>query len=123
MLLLYEKLTGEITGINTSPIATFGNMYPNVTEEFKQKYDGIVVEHNPDYDKNRDWYKIENGEVIKLDSPFVKEDIRPKTPDPNEQEIANLKSTVSNLEKSLVESQKATSDLEMAMAAILGGAV
>lgn len=102
ILLLYEKETGHITGVNTSSIATFENMYPDATEEFKQKYSGIVVDHNPDYDKNRSWYKVENEEVIKLDSPFVKEDTRPKPPDPKDQRIA---------------------DLEMAIAAILGGAI
>jgi hypothetical protein len=102
MLLIYEKTTGEIIGINTSSIATFDNMYSAVSEEFKQKYGGIVVEPDPDYDKNRNWYKVENGEVVKLDSPFVKEDTRPKPVDPKDQRIA---------------------DLEMAIAAILGGAI
>ena len=102
MLLIYKKTTGEIIGINTSSIATFGNMYPNATEEFKLKYGGIIVDNNPDYDKNRNWYKVENEEVIKLDSPFVKEDTRPKPVDPKDQRIA---------------------DLEMAIAAILGGAI
>lgn len=123
MLLIYKKETGEIMGVNTSSIATFENMYPNVSEEFKQSYGGIVAEYNAEYDKNRNWYKVENGEVIKLDSPFIKEDTRPKIPDLKEKEIAELKSTVSNLEKSLTESQKATSDSEMAIAAILGGAI
>ena len=102
MLLIYNKATGEVVGTNNSPIATFGNMYPDAPDEFKQKYDGIVVDHNPDYDKNRSWYKVENEEVTKLDSPFVKEDTRPKPPDPKDQRIA---------------------DLEMAIASILGGAI
>lgn len=102
MLLIYSKETGNIVGTNSSAIATFENVYPTAPEEFKQKYSGIVVDHNPDYDKNRSWYKVENEEVIKLDSPFVKEDTRPKPPDPKDQRIA---------------------DLEMAIAAILGGAI
>jgi hypothetical protein len=102
MLLVYEKETGRIMGINTSPTATFENMYPDVPEEFKQKYGGIVVEYNPDYDKNRKWHKVENGKVVKLDSPIIDEDALPKIPDPRDQRIA---------------------DLEMAIAAILGGAV
>ena len=101
MLLIYEKATGHIIGINDSYIATFNNMYPNATEEFKQKYEGITIPYNEDYDKNRDWYKVENGEVIKLDSPFVEQPI-PRPPDLRDQRIA---------------------DLEMAIAAILGGAV
>ena len=48
MLLIYLKETGEILGINTSTVATFDNMYPAVSEEFKQKkYGGIVVEPDP----------------------------------------------------------------------------
>lgn len=102
MLLIYSKETGEIKGVNTSLVATFDNMYPNATEEFKQKYDGIVVEYNANYDKNRSWYKVENGKVIKLDSPFIEESKfrRHKIPDPRDQRIA---------------------DLEMAIATILGG--
>lgn len=102
MLLIYNKATGEVIGTNDSPVALFGNMYPDAPEEFKQIYDGIVVDHNSDYDKNRNWYKVESGQVIKLDSPFIKEDTRPKPPDPKDQRIA---------------------DLEMAIAAILGGAI
>ena len=102
MLLIYSRETGEISGINTSSIATFDNIYPIAPEEFKQKYGGIVVEPDPDYDKNRSWYKVENEEVIKLDSPFIKEDARPIPPDPKDQRIA---------------------DLEMAIASILGGGV
>lgn len=102
MLLIYNKATGEVIGTNDSPIATFDNMYPDAQEEFKQKYDGIVVEHDPDYDKNRQWYKVEGGEVIKLTSPFIYEDTLPKVADPKDQRIA---------------------DLEMAIATILGGAI
>ncbi len=123
MLLLYKKETGRITGINTSSTATFNNMYPNVPEEFKQKYGGIVVDYDHDYDINRNWYKVENGEIVKLESPFIDGDTLPKIPDSRDQEIADLKSTITDLEKVLVESQKVTSDLEMAVAAILGGAV
>ena len=106
MLLIYKKTTGEIIGINTSSIATFENMYPNVSEEFKQKYDGIVVEHNPNYDKNRNWYKVENGKVVKLDSPFAKEAVRPKVLDPRDQEIEELKSRLASLEKTVLEVNK-----------------
>ncbi len=123
MLLIYNKETGEIKGINTSPVATFDNMFPNVAEDFKQKYGGIITDFNDDYDKNRKWYKVENEKVIKLESPFIEEDTRHKKIDLKEKKIAELKNTVSNLEKSLTESQKATSDLEMAIAAILGGAI
>jgi len=100
MLLIYEKATGHIVGTNDSSIATFNNMYPNAPEEFKQTYCGIVVDYNADYDKNRDWYKVENGEIVKLDSPFTDE--RYHIPDPKDQRIA---------------------DLEMAIVAILGGAI
>lgn len=123
MLLIYDKLTGEIVGINTSPIATFENMFPDATEEFKQKYGGIVVDYNPDYDKNRDWYKVENGKVVKLDSPFIKEDKRPKIPDPKDKEIADLKNQIADLEKMVADTKSAMLDSEMAIAAILGGAV
>lgn len=109
MLLIYKKETGEITGINTSPTATFENMYPNATEEFKEKYGAITVPYDLNYDKNRSWYKVENGEVIKLDSPFVKDRTRPKPPDPKDQEIEDLKRKIA--------------DLQVATAAILGGAV
>jgi hypothetical protein len=104
LLLIYEKETGRIIGVNTSNSAnlTFENMYPNATEEFKQKYGSIIVPYNSDYEKNRDWYKVENDEIIKLDSPFIQEDTRPKPVDPKDQRIA---------------------DLEMAIAAILGGAI
>lgn len=101
MLLIYEKITGNIVGTNSSDMATFENVYPAAPEEFKQKYGGIVVDYDHDYDKNRNWYKVENKEVVKLDSPFIK-DTRPIPPDPKDQRIA---------------------DLEIAIAAILGGAV
>jgi hypothetical protein len=117
MLIIYSKETGEFAGINTSPTATFENMYPNVSEEFKQKYGGIVVEPNPDYDKNRNWYKVINdNEVVKLDSPIIKEDTRPIIPDPRDQKIANL-------EQSMADIKKGMADLQIAAAAILGGAV
>ena len=92
MLLIYDKSTGRITGINTSHIATFENMYPNVAEEFNQKYGGIVVEHNPDYDKNRNWYKVEKEEVVKLDSPWEIE--QAQRPDPRDKRIAELENAV-----------------------------
>lgn len=123
ILLLYEKETGHITGVNTSSIATFENMYPDATEEFKQKYGGIVIPYNADYDKNRNWYKIENGEVIKLESPFIKEDTLPKIPDPKDQQIADLQTEVSTLQSTISNYQKEISDLQVATAAILGGAL
>ena len=123
MLLIYVKETGRITGTNSSPIATFENMYSHAPEEFKLKYGGIVVPYNPDYDKNRNWYKIENGEVIKLVSPFIKEDTLPKIPDPRDQQIADLQAEVSTLQSTISNYQKEISDLQVATAAILGGAV
>lgn len=92
MLLIYNKETGEIIGINTSPIATFANMYPDVSDEFKQKYGGIVVPHNSEYDKNRNWYKVVNEEVVKLYSPWIDESRQ--IPDPRDQRIADLENAV-----------------------------
>lgn len=100
MLLIYKKETGEIIGTNSSAIATFENMYPDALEGFKQAYGGIVVEYNNDYDKNRNWYKIQNGEAIRLASPFIKENISPIIIDTKDQRIT---------------------DLEMAIASIIGG--
>ena len=104
ILLIYDKETGKIVASNasTSNSLTFGNMYPNPTEAFKQKYGGLVVPYDPSYERNKNWYKVENEEVIKLDNPFIQEDVRPIPPDPKDQRIA---------------------DLEIAIAAILGGAV
>lgn len=102
MVLIYLVETGRIIGVNTSPIATFENMYPNATNEFKQKYGSIKVPYNKDYEINRNWYKVENGEVIRLDSPFLEVNPLPKSPDSEEQRIAYL---------------------EIAIAAILGGAI
>ncbi len=123
MLLIYSKETGNIVGTNSSAIATFENVYPTAPEEFKQKYSGIVVEHDPDYDKNRDWYKVENEEVIKLDSPFIMEDTRPKPPDPKDQQIADLQTEVSTMQGAISNYQKEIADLQVATAAILGGAI
>ncbi|ATW24189.1 hypothetical protein [Candidatus Formimonas warabiya] len=100
MLLLYKKSTGHIVGTNNSPLATFENMYPHATEEFKQMYGGLVVEDDPEYDRNRQWYKVEDDiRVVRLESPWIEEQVRP--PDPGDQRIL---------------------DLELAVAAILGGA-
>lgn len=97
MLLIYLKENGNIVGTNSSATATFENTYPTAPEEFKQKYGGLAVEYNPDYDKNRTWYKVVNEEVVKLDSPFVNENKRPKIPkipDPRDQRIAELENAV-----------------------------
>jgi hypothetical protein len=102
MLLIYLKETGEIVGINTSPTATFENMYPDAADEFKKMYGGLVIEDDPDYDKNRKCYKVENGEVVKLDTPFIAEAEQEVLSNPKEQRIA---------------------DLEMAVAFILGGGI
>lgn len=122
MLLIYEKETGKIIGTNTSYIATFDNIYPDVSENFKKKYNGIVVEYNPDYDKNRNWYKVKNGEVVKLTVPFA-ETPRPKPPDLRDLQIANLQTEVSTLQSTISNYQKEISDLQVATAAILGGAI
>lgn len=122
MLLIYNKETGEIKGINTSLVATFDNMFPNATDEFKQKYGGIITEYNLDYDKNRKWYKVENGEVVKLTVPFA-ETPRPKPPDLRDLQIANLQTEVSTLQSTISNYQKEISDLQVATAAILGGAI
>lgn len=106
MLLIYEKATGRVVGINTSHVATFENMYPDAAKGFKEKYDGILVPYNPDYDKNRNWYKVEGGKVVKLDSPFAKEAVRPKVLDPRDQEIEELKSRLASLEKTVLEVNK-----------------
>lgn len=104
ILLIYDKQTGKIvaTNVSTSGTLTFENMYPHASEEFKQKYGGLVVPYDPSYERNKSWYKVENGEIIKLTSPFIVEQQSPKRTDPSDQRIA---------------------DLEIAIAAILGGAV
>ena len=104
ILLIYDKQTGKIvaTNVSTSGTLTFENMYPHASEEFKQKYGGLVVPYDPSYERNKSWYKVENGEIIKLASPFIVEQQSPKRTDPRDQRIA---------------------DLEIAIAAILGGAV
>jgi len=97
LLVIYEIKTGNIVGINTNQNDTFESMYPDVSEEFKLKYNGLIFEDDTNIINNYTNYKILNNEIILKE---VSEEIN-IVPTPTEQRLI---------------------DIELAIASILGGA-